>query len=125
MIFKETLLEVVDNSGARTVRCIQTPTRTGGVREGGSILVSVRKVRPGRRIQKGNIYKAVVVHCRKPTTRPFGQSISFRSNRVVLLKRGEGKKGEGPVGTRISRPLPFVLRKVGLLKLLLLAPGQL
>jgi large subunit ribosomal protein L14 len=124
MIFKESLLKVADNSGARIVRCIQSSTQP--LREGDFLVVSVRKARPGKKAQKGKVYRALLVQCRKPSVRSFGHSIGFRSNRVVLLKKSEGKRGEVvPLGSRISKTVSFSVRKAGLTKILLISPGQL
>jgi len=122
MILKESLLKVADNSGARIVKCIQ-PIGSKVGREGGFLIVSVKKARPGKKVQKGRVYKALIIQCRKGFPRPFGHTVSFRSNRVVLLKKSD--KEVLPLGTRISKTLSFELRRLGFLKLLLISPGQL
>lgn len=125
MIFPGTLLKVADNSGAKIVNCVQV-MGAPWASEGDFVIVSVRKSRVGKRIQKGKIYKALVVQCRRLSARVFGHRIGFRSNRVVLLRRNDGKKQEvTPLATRIAKVVSFSVRKKGYSKILLLSPGQL
>jgi large subunit ribosomal protein L14 len=123
MILKETLLKVGDNSGARIVKCIQT-IGNRVAHEGDFVIVSVRKARPFKKVQKGKVYRALVIQCKKPVVRSMGHVVFFRSNRVVLLKKPEGKKIDvSPIGTRISKFVSFFVRKKGFSKILLLSPG--
>lgn len=123
MIFPETLLRVADNSGARLVRCIATPRPFG--REGDRLVVSVARCRPRSRVERGRLYSALLVQCRSPSRRYTGHQVGFRTNRVVLLKRQEGRADPTPIGTRIWRPVSLRLRQSGYGKLLLLAPSTL
>lgn len=124
MIFRETLLRVADNSGARLVRCVGlTPPFA---REGDLITVSVCRCRPRSRVERGRLYRALVVQCRRPSTRWGGVALGFRSNRVVLLRRPDSLRAEPlPLGTRLVRSLSLAVRRRGFAKLLLLAPSLL
>ena len=125
MVFKESVLKAADNSGARLLRCIQVVGRSVA-REGDFIIVSAIRVRPGKKVQKGKVYKAVVVQCRKTDLRSFGHSVEFRSNRAVLIRKSEGRRSEPlPVGSRINKVLSFRLRTRLLTKLILISAGQL
>ena len=122
MIFRESLLRVADNSGARLVRCVGlTPPFA---REGDLITVSVVRCRPRSRVSRGQLCRAVVAQCRRPSSRWGGVGVGFRSNRVVLLRRPENSRAEPlPLGTRLLRPLSLAVRRRGFARLLLLAPA--
>jgi large subunit ribosomal protein L14 len=125
MIFPGTQLKVADNSGAKVVNCIQ-PVGRSWAGEGDLVIVSVRRARSGKAVAKGKVYAALVVQCRKGSRRPFGHGVRFRSNRVVLLRRNDGRRREIiPLGTRVTKVVSFALRRRGYAKVLLLSPGQL
>jgi len=125
MIFRGAFLKVADNSGAKVVKCLQTIGKSVS-KEGDLLVVSVRRSRSGKRIEKGKIFLALLVQCKKPSPRIFGYQAGFRSNRVVLLKKTDSKReGIVPFGTRILKTVSSLLRSRGFLKVLLLAPGQL
>ena len=70
MIQMQTVLDVADNTGARSVMCIKV---LGGSKRryahiGDVIKVSVKDAAPRGRVKKGEIYNAVVV--RTPARRP-------------------------------------------------------
>lgn len=125
MLFKETLVRPLDNSGARLVRIIGTP-KGKPARIGDLVTVSVQRVAKSRRVSKGSIHPAVVVQCRFPASRPFGHGIRFPLNGVVLLRRSEARKGDLlPLATRLSHTVSHTLRQRGHFRLLLLSPNQL
>jgi ribosomal protein L14 len=118
MIFNETKLNVLDNSGALTVKCFRIFGKTHGT-IGSQLVVSVKTFRSGRKVKKGEVFKAIVAHVKSPFRRITGNYISFGSNGVVLWKRKE----DSPVGTRIRFNVPIELRFSGYLKIVLLAVG--
>lgn len=84
MITKQTVLRVVDNSGAKLARCFMVyKKRYASI--GGIIRVSITKASPTSKIKKGSVCKAVVVRTRKVFIRGDRSSISFSYNDVVLL----------------------------------------
>jgi large subunit ribosomal protein L14 len=125
MIQIETMLEVADNSGARTAQCIKV---LGGTRRryatlGDVIVVVVKKVQPGSEFMTANkkekkklITHAVVVRTRKPVRRADGTWVRFDNNAVVLLGTGQE-----PRGTRIFGPVARELRQKGFMKIVSLA----
>lgn len=102
MIIPQTILNVADNSGAKTVKCIKILQKSGYASIGDYILVSVRSVRTGRkagkRIKKGQIFKALVIRTKKGiSNRIYGHSLYFSSNDVILLD----SNGSASLGSRI------------------------
>ncbi|MBO7495116.1 MAG: 50S ribosomal protein L14 [Salinivirgaceae bacterium] len=118
MIQSETRLSVADNSGAKTVLCINV---LGGSKKryatiGDTIVVAVKTALPGGDIKKGAVSKAVVVRTTKEIRRSDGSYIRFDDNACVLLNNaGEIR------GTRIFGPVARELRD-SYMKIVSLAP---
>ena len=119
MIKPETVLQVADNSGAKSVLCIRVHGGTGRryARIGDIISVTVKIAMPGGLVKKGQVTKAVVVRTRKEIRRKDGSYIRFDENAAVILN--ENKE---PVGTRIFGPVARELRDKNFMKIISLAP---
>jgi len=119
MIQMQSVLNVADNTGARSVMCIKV---LGGSKRryasvGDVIKVSVRDAAPRSRVKKGEVYSAVVVRTAKGVRRADGSLIKFDGNAAVLLNN----KLE-PIGTRIFGPVTRELRNERFMKIVSLAP---
>ena len=119
MIQMQSILDVADNTGARSVMCIKV---LGGSKRryasiGDVIKVSVKDAAPRGRVKKGEIYDAVVVRTAKGVRRADGSLIRFDSNAAVLVN-----KNEEPIGTRIFGPVVRELRAKKHMKIISLAP---
>ena len=118
MIQSETRLSVADNSGAKTVLCINV---LGGSKKryatiGDTIVVAVKTALPGGDVKKGAVSKAVVVRTTKEIRRSDGSYIRFDDNACVLLNNaGEIR------GTRIFGHVARELRD-NYMKIVSLAP---
>jgi large subunit ribosomal protein L14 len=113
---KGTLCNVIDNSGARVVKCIQVYKRSVA-KPGNLLVVSIKKVFPGKKIKKGLVCKAVAVRFSRFTRRYSQYGVKYNHNSVVLLKKSDNL----PMGTRINGSVFFELRKEGFLKLVSMA----
>ncbi len=118
MIQMETLLNVADNSGAKTAKCIKV---LGGSKRmssnvGDIIVLAVQSIIPGAKVKKGEVVRGVIVRTKKEITRPDGSTIRFDDNAVVLIS-----KDGMPIGTRVSGPIARELRAGNFLKILSLA----
>ena len=115
MIQMQTVLNVADNTGARTVMCIKvlggSKRRYAGI--GDVIKVSIRDAAPRSRVKKGEVHSAVVVRTAKGVRRPDGSLIKFDGNAAVLLNN----KLE-PIGTRIFGPVTRELRTERFMKII-------
>jgi large subunit ribosomal protein L14 len=119
MIQMRTILDVADNSGAKSVQCIKV---LGGSRRryaslGDVIVVSVKEALPGAKVKKGDTAKAVVVRTRREMSRPDGSYIKFDANSAVLINAQLE-----PIGTRIFGPVARELRARRFMKIISLAP---
>jgi large subunit ribosomal protein L14 len=119
MIQMQTVLDVADNTGARSIMCIKvlggSKRRYAGI--GDIIKVSIKDAAPRGRVKKGDVYSAVVVRTAKGVRRPDGSLIKFDKNAAVLLNN----KLE-PLGTRIFGPVTRELRTEKFMKIVSLAP---
>jgi large subunit ribosomal protein L14 len=119
MIQMQTLLEVADNSGAKSVRCIKvlggSKRVTAGI--GDLIIVAVQTALPETKVKKGEVKKAVIVRTVSSIKRDDGTYIKFDKNSVVLIDANNE-----PIGTRIFGPVARELRAKNFTKICSLAP---
>lgn len=119
MIQMQSMLDVADNSGARTVMCIKvlggSHRRYAGI--GDIIKVSVKDAIPRGKVKKGDVMDAVVVRTKKGVRRADGSVVRFDGNAAVLLTAQHE-----PVGTRIFGPVTRELRSEPFMKIVSLAP---
>jgi large subunit ribosomal protein L14 len=114
MIQKETLLNVIDNSGAKLASCIHV---CGGYRNryafsGSIVVVTVKCLRMRRlnkkslvKVQKSDVLKALVVRTKIKSFFSNVDSLCFFENSIVLLNNQYKM-----LGTRVFGAVPSVLR---------------
>ncbi len=119
MIQQYTRLRVADNSGARTLMCINVLGRSQSqtAEVGDVIVASVKQALPNGAVKKGEVVRAVVVRTTKEYGRPDGSQIRFDENAAVLIN----PQGN-PRGTRIFGPVARELRERNFMKIVSLAP---
>ena len=119
MIQLRSIINVADNSGARSLQCFHVVG--GSYRRyaslGDVIVCSVRDALPNGAIKKGEVVKAVVVRVRRNKRRADGSYVRFDDNAACLID----DKGE-PKGTRVFGPVARELREKDYLKIVSLAP---
>lgn len=122
MIQTETVLNVADNTGAKSVQCIKvlggSKRRYAGV--GDTIVVAVKQAAPRGTVKKKAVERAVVVRTKNMTRRKDGSGIRFDDNACVIISK-EGM----PKGTRVFGPVARELRTAGFQKIVSLAPDVL
>jgi large subunit ribosomal protein L14 len=124
MIQMQSVLDVADNTGARTVRAIRVlggSTRRGGFTRstagiGDIVIASVQKAVPSGEAKKGEVVRCVIVRTKYPTRRPDGSFVRFDRNAVVLIDR-EGN----PRGTRVFGAVARELRQKKYMRIVSLA----
>ena len=120
MIQQESVINVADNSGARTLLVIHIQggsTRRYG-RVGDIVVATVKSAAPQGSVKKSEIVKAVIVRCSKEWRREDGSTIRFDDNAAVILDTD----GQNPKGSRIFGPVARELREKGFMKIVSLAP---
>jgi len=119
MIQPQTMLKVVDNTGAKVIQCFRVlgGTRRRYAQIGDMIVASVKEAEPRRSVKKHDIVRAVVIRQKKNFRRLDGSYIRFDDNAAIIL---EGKSKD-PKGGRIIGPVPRELREKGFDKIANLA----
>jgi large subunit ribosomal protein L14 len=114
MIYVQTYLKTLDNSGARFVQCVKVLNKSMrvGASAGQTIVVSIREIIPRivynkkkhlkkkKTLQKGEVHRSVVVCCAKKVVRGGWQYLSFSKSTVVVIT-----KQSVPSGSRVLGPI--------------------
>lgn len=107
MIFTESIIPIVDNSGARRARVLKSLGRSRKyARVGEVVIVSMKEVVPRRKIKKGTIHKVLIVS--SPEWRKRGGNTCWIQNNFwagIVLRRD----GMTPRATRIKIPVSLEL----------------
>ncbi len=103
----QTMLDIADNSGGRTARCIKVLGSTGRryASLGDVVVVSVQRALPNAQIKAGQVVRAVVVRTRRAVGRADGSYVRFDRNAIVIVD-----KDGNPRGTRIFGAVARELR---------------
>ncbi|KAI0825990.1 ribosomal protein L14 [Irpex lacteus] len=130
MIGLKSTLNVIDNSGALLIECVNVLKQKvnngwGGV--GDEIVCVVKRARPlsaavansatAVKVRKGDVRRALIVRTKKVVRRPDGRMIRFDDNAAVLLNNKKEM-----LGTRIGGVVSADLRMKGWGKVVSLAP---
>jgi len=112
MIQQQTLLNVSDNSGAKTAKCIKV---LGGFKKkigqiGDEVVVSIRSIRDNieqknLKIKKGDIYRGIIIRTKKPIKNSNFILTYFNDNAVVLIN-----KQNNFIATRVMGPVSKKLK---------------
>ena len=119
MIQQQTILNVADNTGAKTAMCIKV---LGGSRRryahtGDIIVVAVKTAAPRGTVREHAVEKAVIIRTKRALRRKDGSSIRFDDNACVIIDANKE-----PKGTRIFGPVARELREKNFMKIISLAP---
>ncbi len=118
MILTESRLNVADNSGARSVKCIRVmKTKRSYAKVGEVIKVAVQEAQPHGMVKAGDVLEAVVVRTKAPIRRADGSVLRFDHNAAVIIDANDN-----PRGTRIFGPVARELRDGNFMKVVSLAP---
>ncbi|MBS1453089.1 MAG: 50S ribosomal protein L14 [Lentisphaeria bacterium] len=118
MIQMQSVLEVADNSGAKSILTMSVLGQARTIAGVGDIITgAVQEALPDGSVKKGQVVKAVVVRTAAKIRRPDGSYLKFDKNAAVLID-----KDKNPVGTRIFGPVARELRDKDFMKIISLAP---
>lgn len=122
MIQQQTVLNVADNTGAKTAMCIKvlggSRRRYAGV--GDIIVVAVKSAAPRGTVRLHAVEKAVVVRTKKMIRRKDGSGIRFDDNACVIIDANRE-----PKGTRVFGPVAREIRAAGFQKIISQSPDVL
>ncbi|MBN2211974.1 MAG: 50S ribosomal protein L14 [Sedimentisphaerales bacterium] len=124
MIQQETILDIADNTGAKTALCVrvlggstgrgQFTRRTANI--GDIIIVAIKKALPTMSLDDKKTHRAVIIRTKYPTRRSDGSYVRFDRNAAVLID-----KDGNPLGTRIFGAVARELREKNFMKIVSLA----
>lgn len=119
MIQSRSLLNVADNSGAKSLMMIGQPARSRQhfARLGDVVTCVVKKADPNGAVKSSEVVKAVLVRSRKETRRVDGSYVRFDDNAAVVIDNAGN-----PKGSRIFGPIAREIRDRGFMKIISLAP---
>lgn len=122
MIQQQSVLNVADNTGAKTCMCIKvlggTRRRYAGV--GDVIVVAVKDAAPRGTVRQHAVERAVIVRTKWVVRRKDGSGIRFDDNACVIIDANKE-----PKGTRVFGPVARELRGAGYQKIISQAPDVL
>ena len=111
MIQLQTILKVIDNSGAKYAKCIKI---LGGFKHkfaytANTVIVSIQRLKNKSKIiskvKKGDIHKGLIIRTKKRVKKKDGLITFFDENCVSLIN-----KQNNPIAHRILGPVPRVLK---------------
>ena len=119
MIQQRTILDIADNTGAKSASCIGVLGRSGKKYAdiGDIISCNIKESTPEAAIKKGEVVRAVIVRTRNPIHRNDGSYLRFDRNACVIIDMQLN-----PKGTRIFGPVARELREKKFMKIVSLAP---
>lgn len=119
MIQNRAMLNVADNSGAKSLQMIGQPGRSRQrfAKLGEIVTCVVKKADSNGAVKDAEIVKAVLVRARKENRRVDGSYVRFDDNAAVIIDNAGN-----PRGTRIFGPIAREIRDRGFLKIVSLAP---
>lgn len=110
MIQQESMVKVVDNTGARSWKVIRVLKWSNArfATIGDIVVIAIKSATPGGQIEKWDVAWWVVVRTRKEIWRRDGSYIRFEDNAVAIID-----KQKAPRGKRIFWPVAMELRDKG------------
>ncbi len=119
MIQQQSILNVADNTGAKSAMCIKVlgGSRRRYARIGDIIVVAIKTATPRGTVREHAVERAVIVRTRSVMRRKDGSGIRFDDNACVIIDANLE-----PKGTRIFGPVARELRARGYQKIISQAP---
>ncbi len=105
MVYSETILNVADNSGAKTVKCLMIVKKPIGFL-GDIIKLTLRKFVASKKLIKGKKYFGLLISVNKGKRRKNGYWLKFSKNRVLIFAENDKF-----IGTRVYGPSIRELKK--------------
>lgn len=121
MVYKQTKIKIIDNSGAKFVRVFQLlkyPSSQNYCQSGDLVLGSIISYKVNKKVSKKQIFKVLLITSNKNIQRNNGTFIKFDENRGVLVAESKlvGTRIFGPVSKEVKRRiytrLLFITKKL-------------
>lgn len=115
MVYKGTLIKVIDNSGGKYAQCLKILRKSTGSRGilGDKLTCVIKKAYSGKKVREHEIHKGIIVRDPNSMRRMDGSYLKFINPGIIILK-----KDGTPLAKRILGPVAKELRKKGHLKII-------
>ena len=128
MVYVQTLLKIIDNSGGWYALCIRILANVDRARPGDQIVLAIKSIilnkkvthRRKRKVLKGTVRRAVLLRVSYYLKRWGNIHVKFLSNGAALVGRWEM-----PIGSRINGPVMFESRVSKFVRIAMLSEGSL
>ncbi len=122
MIQAQTVLNVADNTGAKSCMCIKVlgASKRRYAHVGDVIVVAIKDASPRGIVRNHAVERAVIVRTKFMTRRKDGSGVRFDDNACVIIDANKE-----PKGTRVFGPVARELRAAGYQKIISQAPDVL
>lgn len=128
MVYVQTILRIVDNTGAFYGLCIRILTNSKKAFPGDTLIISIKSIifnkkitfQKKRKVFKGEVRKAVLIRSNSLCER-YGLYLILKDNNAVALIG----RWDMPVGNRIFGPVMFEVRTTKYLRIAMLSEGVL
>ncbi len=118
MLQMNSVMEVADNTGAKSVAMIRRLGQLSRTAQVGDIFIgSVKESSPEATVKKGSVVCAVIVRTKYAIPREDGSYLRFDTNACVIIDANNN-----PKGTRVFGPVARELRQKNFMKIISLAP---
>ncbi len=118
MLQMNSVMEVADNTGAKSVAMIRRLGQLSRTAKVGDVFIgSVKESSPEAAVKKGSVVRAVVVRTKSAIPREDGSYLRFDTNACVIIDANNN-----PKGTRVFGPVARELRQKNFMKIISLAP---
>lgn len=118
MIFINSVLQIVDNTGGKTCACIKI-TKRKKAKLGDKILISLRRIRPNlklrklkKQLKKGQLWTAYVLKDKNPIYRIGSHFVKYQNTGILLFKNITDMAGSriyGPVNKELYNKKYFAI----------------
>jgi len=127
MVYAQTFLKIIDNSGGCLALCIRVLTNSWLGKPGDELVIAIKSIllnkkivaKRKKKVLKGTVRKAVLLRVSYFIKRWGNFYIKFNSNGVALIGRWEM-----PIGSRINGPVLYESRISKFIKIAMLSEGS-
>jgi len=128
MVYAQTFLKIIDNSGGFFALCIRVLSNSWKGKPGDELVIAIKSIllnkkivaKRRRKVLKGTVRKAVLLRISYFIKRWGNFYIKFYSNGVALIGRWEM-----PIGSRIKGPVLYESRISKFIRIAMLSEGSL
>nr|QEM01801.1 50S ribosomal protein L14 [Nephromyces sp. ex Molgula occidentalis] len=114
MIQKGSTFNIIDNTGVKTILCIDIlNSKINKIKIEDIIIGVIKNWKKNKLFKKSMIIKALVIRCKRSNIYKTGISYKFKDNAAILIDNNKN-----PIGTRIFGPIPKIFKEKNYIKII-------